>query len=173
MLEIGKIEKQWAEDAQSAVDAVKKAEKELLPVESSADELLYKTNLGAFEVNIRYRFTDNRLTFARYEFTDLYRDTSVYNDIYNTLQSQLSRKYGPAADSTLNCKDDFYRLHPNRWGTGIVVGKLTRESSWNLPKSKLRHSIASLPGGRVAHWVEYMPATEISQTAATELLGSL
>lgn len=138
-------------------EQVKKTE-ELKPKRADATEILYETHLGAQPVNIRYIFDrDGKLSNARYEFTQQYRESERYIFAYELLQNQLIRKYGAPAQEFMRCDDPFYADFPRRWGTGIVVGKLTKESGWNTSRLVVHHSIRALPGGQVGHVVEYSP----------------
>lgn len=140
----------------ASLDNVKEAEGQK-PMEWSDTELLFNSNLGKQPVNIRYSFVDGKLSTARYEFTQQYRESERYVFAYEVLQTQLIRKYGQPASERVICEDSFYMDYPRRWGTGIVVGKLTKESNWNTPKMTVRHWMRALPGGNVGHVVEYAP----------------
>lgn len=137
-------------------EQVKKTE-DLKPVKANSEEIFYETTLGAQPVNIRYNFVEGKLLNARYEFTQQYRQSERYVFAYDLLQAQLTRKYGTPAQEALRCDDPFYADFPRRWGTGIVVGKLSKEARWNAGRLAVHHWMRALPGGQVGHVVEYAP----------------
>ena len=141
----------WGAD----IKAVEKNEK-TKPVEQYNAEIVYSIKLGEEPVNVFYRFDDKgKLISGGYQFSRQYRESEKYTLAYDALQDVLTKKYGKPANVVLNCDDDFYSSYPHRWGTGIVVGKLTRQSDWVKEKVVVTHRIASLPGGTVGHVVEY------------------
>lgn len=140
-------------------DQVKNAEEAELTKELP-ERLIFATELAGLEINVSYIFKDEKLSTARYELTGKYRNSQDYNTAYNDLEKQLNKKYGEPITAQVQCKDNFYADYPHRWGTGIVVGKLRRISSWQAADSYVRHTIGAYPGGSVAHWIEYVPMME-------------
>jgi len=140
-------------------DQVKEVEEAELTKELP-ERLIFATEIAGLEMNISYIFKDEKLSSARYELTGKYRNAKDYNIAYNDMQKQLQKKYGDPITENLQCKDNFYTDYPHRWGTGIVVGKLRRTSSWQSEDVYVRHTIGAYPGGSVAHWIEYLPMME-------------
>jgi len=136
--------------------AVKRAETAKL-VEEHEGELVYNTSLGGVAVAVRYNFSSGRLARSRYEFVKQYRESEKYVEAYEALQAQLVKKYGEPVLREVRCDDTFYRDFPGRWGTGIVVGKLSEEAVWRVGAMDVRHEMRALPGGTVGHFVEYRP----------------
>lgn len=131
-------------------------------------DLIYQIKLGDQDVYIAYGFEDEKLVRARYEFSEHYRESQKYMEAFEALQAQLVRKYGQPLSTLVRCNDPFYMDNPSRWGTGVVVGKLSREANWRQPLVNIRHTMRALPGGLVGHAVEYSPA----QKTANELESS-
>jgi len=156
----------------SAAD-VKKSETVRLQ-EEKENELIFETHIADEPVVVRYRFAAGKLVTAEYDFVQQYRETGKYVEAFDTLQNQLEKKYGLPFSNVQRCRDNFYADYPCRWGTGIVVGKLTRDASWRHERLLISHSIRALPGGIVGHIIGYQPAQNIKnnlQSAA--ILGAL
>jgi hypothetical protein len=152
---------------------VKKAETSHLE-ESSDDQLDFSAVLDSQPVLISYYFENGALVGGGYRFTQEHRETQKYIEDYQGLQEQLVKKYGAPASENRLCDDPFYSDYPRRWGTAVVVGKMTLSSSWNTPKLVLTHSMRVLPGGNVGHEVQYHPAAPArSSFGGKELLGAL
>ncbi len=135
---------------------VKKAENTEL-MDEGEGELVYHTQMDQVDVVIRYNFDQGQLVRARYEFAKQYRESEKFMDAYEVLQGQLEKKYGAPLSNEVICGDDFYRGFPQRWGTGVVVGRLSRVAAWATPKLLVKHEMRALIGGRVGHFVEYRP----------------
>jgi hypothetical protein len=156
-----------------SVADVKKAEAAKLQEEKDG-ELIFETHIAGEPVVIHYRFDAGKLASAEYDFVQQYRETERYVEAFDVLQNQLEKKYGAPLANVQRCDDSFYADYPRRWGTGIVVGKLTRDANWKREKLLISHSIRALPGGIVGHAVEYQPARDIrSDLQSAEILGAL
>lgn len=126
--------------------------------DNKATEMVFSCNMNGQPVVLRYYFKADKLTHAEYTFAKQYRESEKYIQAYDDLQNQLVQKYGAPACQAQRCSDSFYADFPKRWGTGVVVGKLTREALWRDEARVVRHSLRALPGGAVGHVLSYEPA---------------
>lgn len=152
---------------------VKKAEVAKIEEENNT-ELVFKTTIASQPTFVRYYFSADKLIRAEYNFLKQYRESEKYVEAYDSLQSQLEQKYGAPLSKLQHCDDPFYVNVPRRWGTGIVVGKLSRESSWRVGQHLVCHTIRALPGGTVSHSVFYEPVKKNSnEFSASEIISAL
>ena len=119
-----------------SLDEVKNSE-ENQPTNNKNDLLVYINEIAGLSCKIVYIFADNKLTRAKYVFTNEHSNKNDFIVDYNEMKELLSKKYGVPYDKEL-WKNDLYKDDYGQWGFAISLGHLMYYSEWATPNTSIK-----------------------------------
>jgi len=118
------------------------------------DVLIYQDNIAGLDCAIVYYFAENRLTRARYLFTEEHSNNNLYISDFKMVKSQLSQKYGQPYRDDIIWSNDLYKDDPSEYGTAIAVGHLQYVVEWDSPEIYIQLLLKG-DNFKINHWAEY------------------
>ena len=115
---------------------VKASEKIELQYEEE-NVLVYKDELGSFDVNVVYIFSKDKLVRTKYMVLSKHTNETDYISDYNTLKEILIKKYGDPKEDEQIWKNDLYKSNSSEWGMAIAVGQLFYYCQWSNKDTSL------------------------------------
>lgn len=117
--------------------------------------LVCQDNIAGLDCLIVYYFAENRLTRARYLFTEDHSNNNLYISDFEIVKSQLSQKYGQPIRDELIWSNDLYKDDSSHYGMAIAIGHLQYVVEWSLPETYIQVLLQG-DNFKINHWVEYI-----------------
>jgi hypothetical protein len=115
--------------------------------------IYYEGRFEQLPAIIFYAFSDNKLIWGKYVFTELHTRADQYYSDYTIVNGVLQQKHGKAnVDYVFSA--DTQKQTPEQWGESIYEGELMIQTEWQNKRSEVLHAILG-ENHQVLHSVEY------------------
>jgi hypothetical protein len=107
------------------------------PVQEQDGLLVFTASISSLETHIGYFFTNGILTRARYAISENHMNKSDYITDFNTLKTQLIKKYGAPSQDVKHWKNDRDKDMSDESGLAISLGNLSYYANWATPRTQI------------------------------------
>ena len=110
---------------------------EVADSESFAEDpgVLVTGTLAGFTVHIGYVFADDKLVGANCRLAENHTEKSNFAADFDSLKSELTRRYGEPLRDELVWTDDQFKDYPQFYGATICLGHLVAETQWETDRT--------------------------------------
>lgn len=105
------------------------------PIENA---LVYKGKDFGFKSYIQYYFYEDKLGRAIVLYNDKNSNAQDYLNDYISVQSKISKLYGPPVSDNVVWNDKRYQDDPEHWGQAMLMGFVEFRSVWSTPTSVIQ-----------------------------------
>ena len=130
------------------------------PVYPEKDTLTYIGKVANLQVNIIYKFTDNKLNVGTYKFTTKYANNNVYMQDYEKINNFLDLKYGKPEIRKEIWNNELYKDKKGYYGNAISIGHYALESKWSNDKTIIIHKLSG-SNNIIDHSIDYFDKNSI------------
>jgi hypothetical protein len=117
------------------------SESDLDPIEKSDSTIRFKTRVLGKNVELVYRFVQNKLIRSSYQIDENYLNSKHFIAGYRKFQEALTQKYGPPEiEETKWQKDTLPKVSRNE-GLALSLGQVEYYSAWNTPHTTIACSL--------------------------------
>ena len=127
----------WGMTAEEVISS----ESNLKPIEKSENLIKYKTQVLGNNVELVYRFVQNKLTGSLYTINENYLNSQHFINSYRKFKAALSQKYGPAKVEETNWQNESLRKISSKKGLALSLGYVEFYSSWETPETTISCSL--------------------------------
>ncbi|MBI9114985.1 hypothetical protein [Sanguibacter suaedae] len=112
------------------------------PTLHKSDALGYLGKIATFDCFIFYTFVDDRLANGRYALREEHSNLNFHLSDYETLETLLTKKYGPCTEQQEFWSDDLYRDDYSQWGQAVAYGHYLKLTRWSGPETEVKLGIS-------------------------------
>ena len=124
------------------------------PVYPEKDTLTYIGKVADLQVNIIYKFTDNKLKVGTYKFITKYANNNVYLRDYEKINDFLDLKYGKPEIRKETWNNESYKDRKGYYGNAVSIGYYVLESKWSNGKTIIIHQLSG-SNNIIDHSIDY------------------
>lgn len=115
---------------------------ETIVLDQSNENMLFgTTTLNGLEALIAFDFINNELYDVRYIFINEHAIKSSFINDYETLRTNLNKKYGKESENHRFFTDDLYEDIPSEWEMALGRGTLSYFSIWKTTDTEISLSL--------------------------------
>ena len=117
------------------------SEEKMDPVEKAENLIKYKTKILGKNVELLYKFAQNKLIGSSYKLDDNYLNSRHFIGTYNKFKQALISKYGQPDQETTNWLNDTFKNDRTKWGLALSLGHTEYAASWNTQYTTIACSL--------------------------------
>ena len=122
-------------------EAVTASEETMVPVEIGGDMIKYRSQLLGTNVELIYRFVQNKLIGASYQLIDNYLNSDHFLSSYKRFKEALTRKYGPPIDDRTKWLSTTFKNVSTKRGLALSLGHTEYSANWETPSTLIDLSL--------------------------------
>lgn len=145
------------------------------PAESTQTSLTYKTNVAGNDALAYLVFINDKLVRLTYLFTTAHTNNNLFTYDFESVDSELRKKYGHPAVTGPFWRDDLYKDDRSKWGMAVATGRMYMASEWTTATSTINHKLIG-DNFNITHGIDYRArefALAISQVAQKQSQSNL